>query len=325
VALDPPGRQLTLTYDPTILSVADLELRVKEAGLAVANRFRHATLRLEGLDCPECAGAVEHGVTHLPGVLRASANFAAASLHVEYDAETTDLGRVADAVGRTGYRALIPSAASAVVVVRVAEMDCQDEVRAIEGRLRSLPGVVSWQVNLLERTLRIQCDPAAAGSETILEAIRALGMTPALTSRVARAVVWWRDPLLLSTVASAVCLGRHSSPAGWERAALGRVLHAAASAPEAGWQPQGGAGDPRAPVGHERADDRRRRRGDRHRPVGQAATVAFLFALAQLLRRTAWIAHARRCGTCSVTPTEATVRHDGQEARVWWRRCAQAR
>ena len=47
--LDPPGRRLTLKYDPALLSIADLEVRVKEAGLAVTNRFRHATLRLEGL------------------------------------------------------------------------------------------------------------------------------------------------------------------------------------------------------------------------------------------------------------------------------------
>ena len=317
--LDPPGRQLTLTYDPAILSLSALEACVKEAGLAVTNRFRHATLRLEGLDCPECAGAVEHGVTHLPGVLRAAANFAAASLHVEYDAETTDLDRVADAVGRTGYRALIPGASSDVVVVRVAEMDCQDEVRAIEGRLRSLPGVLSWQVNLLERTLRIQCDPAAAGSEMILAAIRALGMTPALTSRAARAVVWWRDPLLLSTVASAVCLGA-AFVADWLQSgpALGRVLYAAALG-AGGWM-----------AARKAARAILARRLDMNVlmtvavvgaiAIGQwdeAATVAFLFALAQLLE-TFSLDRARQAvrGLLGVTPTEATVRRDGQEARV---------
>jgi Cd2+/Zn2+-exporting ATPase len=319
VELDPPGRQLTLTYDPAILSLSALEACVKEAGLAVTNRFRHATLRLEGLDCPECAGAVEHGVTHLPGVLRAAANFAAASLHVEYDAETTDLDRVADAVGRTGYRALIPGASSDVVVVRVAEMDCQDEVRAIEGRLRSLPGVLSWQVNLLERTLRIQCDPAAAGSEMILAAIRALGMTPALTSRAARAVVWWRDPLLLSTVASAVCLGA-AFVADWLQSgpALGRVLYAAALG-AGGWM-----------AARKAARAILARRLDMNVlmtvavvgaiAIGQwdeAATVAFLFALAQLLE-TFSLDRARQAvrGLLGVTPTEATVRRDGQEARV---------
>ena len=71
--LDAAGRRLTLTYDPSVLPLSVLKAHVKEAGLALQQRFRHATLRLEGLDCPECAGAVEHGVTHLPGVLSASA------------------------------------------------------------------------------------------------------------------------------------------------------------------------------------------------------------------------------------------------------------
>ena len=85
--LDAAGRRLTLTYDPALLSLTALEAHVTEAGLALTHRFRHTTLRLQGLDCPECAGAVEHSVTHVPGVLSAAANFAAASLYVEYDAE----------------------------------------------------------------------------------------------------------------------------------------------------------------------------------------------------------------------------------------------
>jgi Cd2+/Zn2+-exporting ATPase len=209
--------------------------------------------------------------------------------------------------------------ASAVVVVRVAEMDCQDEVRAIEGQLRSLQGVVSWQVNLLERTLRIQCDPAAAGSETILEAIRAVGMTPALTSHVARPVVWWRDPLLLSTVASAVFLGV-AFVANWlgDGPAVGRVLHAAALG-AGGWM-----------AARKAARAILARRLDMNVlmtvavvgaiAIGQweeAATVACLFALAQLLE-TFSLDRARQAvrRLLGVTPTEATVRRDGQEARV---------
>ena len=87
--LDPTSRQLMLTYDPALVSLPALEARVREAGATLARRFRHATLHLEGLHCPDCAGAVEHGVAHVPGVQSAVASFAAASLHVEYDADAT--------------------------------------------------------------------------------------------------------------------------------------------------------------------------------------------------------------------------------------------
>jgi copper chaperone CopZ len=63
---------------------------------------------------------------------------------VEYDAEVTDLEQVAAAVSQTGYRAVVPRARSDMAVVRVPEMDCQDEVKAIEGKLEpsqaSFPG-----------------------------------------------------------------------------------------------------------------------------------------------------------------------------------------
>jgi len=147
--VDATGRTLTVTYDPALLSLPALESRVREAGAALTRRFRHATLRLEGLHCPDCAGAVEHGVRHNPGVLSASASFAAASLHVEYDADATDLERIATAVSHTGYRALPPGTGSDAVVIRVPEMDCQDEGKAIEGKLRNLQGIGSWQGNCL--------------------------------------------------------------------------------------------------------------------------------------------------------------------------------
>jgi len=317
--LDNTGRRLRLTYDPTILSFPALEAHVKEVGLAVTNRFRHATLHLEGLDCPECAGAVEHSVSHVPGVLSVVVNFAAASLHVEYDAEATNLSRIADTVSRTGYRALVPDAASAAVVIRVAEMDCQDEVRAIEGRLRALPGVASWQVNLLERTLRIQFDPAAVGPEAILSAIRDLGLTPELASHVAQAVVWWRDPLLLSTATSGLFLGAAFIGDWLEVArAIGHGLHGAALL-AGGWMAARKA--VRAILA---------RRLDMNVlmtvavlgaiSIGQwdeAATVAFLFALAQLLE-TYSLDRARQAvrRLLSVTPTDATVRRDKKELRV---------
>ena len=317
--LDAAGRRLTLTYDPTVLPLSVLEAHVKDAGLALQRRFRHATLRLEGLDCPECAGTVEHGVTHIPGVLSASANFPAANLYVEYDAETTDLSRIASAVGRSGYRAVIPGSASTVAVVHVAEMDCQEEVKAIEGRLRSLPGVASWQVNLLERTLRVQFDPAALQEDAILAAIRGLGMTPELTERAVQAVAWRRDPAFLSTVASGICLGAAmitdwTAPTSF----LGHGLHGLAL----------GAGGWMAAKKAVRAVLARRLDMNVLMTIAvlgavtigqwdEAASVAFLFALAQVLE-TYSLDRARQAvrRLLAVAPPEATVRRNGQELRV---------
>lgn len=317
--LDATGRRLALTYDPALLSLPTLEARVREAGVALARRFRHATLRLEGLDCPDCAGAVEHGVGHVPGVLSVVASFAAGSLHVEYDADATDLTRIADAVSRTGYRAVIPGAPSDAVVIRVPEMDCQDEVKAIEGKLHTLPGVTSWQVNLLERSFRIQFDPKTLGPEAILAAIRSLGMTPVVASQAAARVAWWRDPLFLSTAASGILLGS-GSVAGWLGAPPSlSILLLAMALLTGGWMTSRKA--VRAVLA---------RRLDMNVLMtiavagavtlgdwGEGATVAFLFALAQLLESYS-LDRARQAvrRLLDVAPPEATVRRNGEEVRV---------
>lgn len=319
VDLDLPARRLTVTYDPAILSLSSLEDRVRETRVTLARRYRHATLRLEGLHCPDCAQAVEHAVAHTRGVVTAGASFAAASLHVEYDADTTDADRIAAAVSRSGYRAVPPGSGSEVAVIRVPEMDCQDEVQAIEAKLRTLPGVASWQVNLLERTLRVEFDPKATSADGILTGIGALGMSPALASRAAPRRSWQRDPLLLSTGASGLLLGG-ALGAGWLGAppAVGIALYGAALL-TGGWITARKA--LRAALA---------RRLDMNVlmtiavvgavPIGEwaeAATVAFLFALAQLLE-TYSLDRARQAvrRLLDLTPPEATVRRNGQEVRV---------
>jgi Cd2+/Zn2+-exporting ATPase len=319
VELDMTRRRLTLAYDPTLLSLPILEVRIQEAGVALVRRFRHATLRLEGLHCPDCAHAVEHGVAHVPGVIGAEASFVAASLRVEYDADVTDLDRIAGAVSQTGYRAVVPGARSDVAVVRVAEMDCQDEVKAIEGKLRTLSGVVSWQVNMLERTLRIQFDPETVAPNALLTAIRGLGMSPVLASQAADHVAWRRAPLLLSTAASGVLLGS-TILAAWLEASSALVIALATLAMMAGgWMTARKA--LRAVLA---------RRLDMNVLMtiavvgavgigewGEGATVVFLFALAQLLE-TYSLDRARQAvrRLLDITPPEATVRRDRQEVRL---------
>jgi Cu+-exporting ATPase len=42
-------------------------------------------LRIRGMTCANCAGAIEKGVASLPGIVRAAVNLAAEKLTVEFD------------------------------------------------------------------------------------------------------------------------------------------------------------------------------------------------------------------------------------------------
>jgi Cd2+/Zn2+-exporting ATPase len=278
----------------------------------------HAAFRLEGLHCADCALTIEHALGHVPGVLRATASFAASRLTVEFDPAAIDPPRIAAAVQRVGYRAFLPGEGSDAAVLRIPELCCADEARAVEGTLRLLPGVSSWQVNLVERSVRVQFDPAQVTVDRLLAAIRALGMTPGLAAAPS-ATSRWRDPGFVSTVVSGTLLALAfltdwsvpGRPATVPLYALAMLC--------GGWM---------AAVQAFRAA--RARRLDMNvlmtvavlgaLPLGEweeAASVAFLFALAQLLERLS-LDRARQAvrKLLDLAPAEATVLRDGTERRV---------
>jgi Cd2+/Zn2+-exporting ATPase len=319
-AVEPaPGGRLTLTYDPAVLSAPALEARAKALGRAVAGRYRHASFRLEGLHCTDCGLTIEHALSHEPGVTSAAASFAAGRLAVEYDAEATDPARIAGAVRRVGYQAFAPGEGSQAAVLRIPELCCADEARAIEGALRQLPGVAAWHINLVGRMVRVEFDPDALSADRLLAAIRLLGMTPVLASQAGGPLRRWRDVGFLSTLASGLLLAL-ALLAEWLISGPGvpLVLYALAML-SGGWMAA------RQAVRAARAG-----RLDMNvlmtvavlgaLPLGEweeAAMVAFLFALAQLLERLS-LDRARGAvrALLDIAPAEATVRRDGGERRV---------
>jgi len=318
VELDPTGRRIQVTYNPAVLPASALRERAAKVGAALAKRFRHAAFRLEGLHCLDCGLTLERALGQEPGVLRAAASFAGARLLVEYDARATDPNRIAAAVRRLGYQAFRQGEGSDVAILRIPELCCADEVRAVEAALRRLPGADSWQVNLVERSVRVQFDPALLGRNRLLAAIRALGMTPSLAAGAA-SLRRWRDPAFLSTVAGGALLVP-AFAADWALAApaAARILYALALA-SGGWM-----------AGLQALRAARARRLDMNvlmtvavlgaLPLGEweeAATVAFLFALARLLERLS-LDRARRAvrRLLDIAPVEATVRRAGREERL---------
>ena len=104
--LDPVGSVLTLSYDANIVSFEALEKRAKALGCALSEQFGHETYTLTGLDCADCAVKLEAAVGRLPGMVWASANFAAAKLSVEYEADKLDPSRIIKTVKNLGYGVL---------------------------------------------------------------------------------------------------------------------------------------------------------------------------------------------------------------------------
>ena len=64
--------------------------------------LERTVVRVEGMDCASCAVTVEKRVGQLPGVRRATVNFAAGRLDAEHDASVA-VGRIEQAVKEAGY------------------------------------------------------------------------------------------------------------------------------------------------------------------------------------------------------------------------------
>lgn len=95
--------RLCLHYDPALISLAQLGRIARQEGIAIQQRYRHRDLRLEGMDCGDCAGKVERGVAGLDGVLHAAVDFASATMRVEYDVEQVTFADIIQRIRRLGY------------------------------------------------------------------------------------------------------------------------------------------------------------------------------------------------------------------------------
>ncbi len=105
VSVDREGAQGTLRieFDPEFLSLSAIRRLATESGTEISDKFRHETLRLEGMDCSDCTFVIEHGVGRLDGVLVSAVNYASQTLRVEYDASIVDHAAIVSHVRGLGY------------------------------------------------------------------------------------------------------------------------------------------------------------------------------------------------------------------------------
>lgn len=92
---------LDLTYDPTVLSLAELRRQVDEEGAGFASMVTQMTLPVTGILSPRKEGVIEARLNRLPGV-SASASFAAQTIRVEFDRWGCPMARIVRELEREG-------------------------------------------------------------------------------------------------------------------------------------------------------------------------------------------------------------------------------
>ena len=98
--------RLCLHYDPQRFSVSRVRELAQAAGAKIGNRYRHESLRIDGMDCPTCATVIEHALQRTDGVLEASVSYAAERLRLEFDSEKIDRPAIVRRIQALGYAVL---------------------------------------------------------------------------------------------------------------------------------------------------------------------------------------------------------------------------
>ena len=80
--------------------------------LAVAAPEERVDLPLKGMTCASCANTIERALSKVPGVSKASVNFATKTATVRYAAAATSPEKLVEVVKETGYDAVVPESAS---------------------------------------------------------------------------------------------------------------------------------------------------------------------------------------------------------------------
>jgi Zn2+/Cd2+-exporting ATPase len=274
------------------------------------------TLTVSGMDCSSCAESVRRALRGLAGVQDVRTDVVGEKVTVTYTEGELDREALVGAVTRLGYRAKEEHGVRREAF-EVEGMDCADEVRLIEGKLGTLPGVASLAFDVVNRRVIVEGDVAASVVE---RAIEQLGMEARLVGAERREASWWeqRARLVLAVVSGVFWAGALGAEYYFRLEALSAAL--AIGAIVAGGRyivPRGiraarsGALDMNflmsiAALGALIIGE-----------YGEAATAMFLFSVAQLLESHS-MDRARNAirSLMDLSPASATVLRGGREERV---------
>ncbi|HEY8425586.1 MAG TPA: cation-translocating P-type ATPase [Limnochordales bacterium] len=95
---------LSVRFDGARLTRTDVAALARSHASRILRRFRHERLQVEGMDCPECARAVEHVMARLDGIGTVMVDYDARSVAIEYDPSRVSRRTIRRRLGAMGYR-----------------------------------------------------------------------------------------------------------------------------------------------------------------------------------------------------------------------------
>ncbi len=136
-------------YDPSRVTLADLEKAVREAGYEVIHE--EAVIKVGGMVCATCVETIETALRALPGVAAVTVNLATEKARVTYNPSMTTLDDMRTAIEGAGYQYLgLAEQLSAEAEAKARERDLNDKFRRFAvGFAVSIPLFILMYVPIL--------------------------------------------------------------------------------------------------------------------------------------------------------------------------------
>jgi len=175
---------LTVVYDPERSSAKEFVKTIRELGYDAG--VERLTLPVAGIHCASCVAHIERELTKLDGVVRATVNFAASEVTVEYIPGAVTETDIRATIEGLGYEVPAPPPAERPVrrvELRVVGIVDPDRARAAESSVKALPGVQEVSLvfqrkdssDKLER-MRVVFDPFTTSGDRVKATLRDLGL-----------------------------------------------------------------------------------------------------------------------------------------------------
>ncbi|EMA07563.1 Cd2+/Zn2+-exporting ATPase [Haloarcula vallismortis] len=132
-----------------------------------------AQLSVPEMDCPSCAGKVESSVRELAGVEAIDPQVATGRLTVEYDEAETELAAIRDRVEAAGYT--VTDDGGETLRLSVHEMDCASCAGKVETALGRANGIRSAETRPTTGTVVVTYDRNATTAADLVTAIESAG------------------------------------------------------------------------------------------------------------------------------------------------------
>eukprot|EP00276_Gloeochaete_wittrockiana_P003393 CAMPEP_0184650832 /NCGR_PEP_ID=MMETSP0308-20130426/8401_1 /TAXON_ID=38269 /ORGANISM="Gloeochaete witrockiana, Strain SAG 46.84" /LENGTH=1008 /DNA_ID=CAMNT_0027084637 /DNA_START=233 /DNA_END=3259 /DNA_ORIENTATION=- len=203
--------QATLTMG----TLAPLEQELREVEIDLTTRpSASCSIRVKGMSCASCVGAIERGLREMSGIKRATVSLMMEQADVVYFPEALQVLDIVGAIENMGYEASLLEAKRDTSIMRavldVEGMTCSSCVAIIEDGLKSLGGLNSVSVNLAADRAHVEFDLDVIGLRDIIACIDKLGYkakvskedrhasTDSVRDRRAEESLKWRNRLCFS-------------------------------------------------------------------------------------------------------------------------------